>query len=189
MSEYQYYEFCKLHSPMSKETRQIMYSLSSRAKISSHNASYIYNYGDFRGDSKKLLLEHFDVYFYISKFGTITLCFKYDENDLDLENLNQYCIKNVIEIKKYGNNLILDLHVCPEEGGCSWLDADEILPELLPLYDEIKNNNYQLLDIITAINNDFNREESGLSNFIKNKNLTSAQQAYVDCVNLVNNQL
>lgn len=184
MSEYQYYEFCRLHSPMSKETRQIMHSLSSRANVGTHNASYIYNYGDFRGDSKKLLLEHFDVYFYISKFGTIKLCFKYNKNDLDLEKLNQYCIDNVIEIKKYGDNIILDLYVCPEEGGCGWLDADDILPDLLPLYDEIKNKDYQLLGIITAINNDFHGEEPRLLDFLKNKSLTEAQQAYVDCVNL-----
>ncbi|MBP9778476.1 MAG: hypothetical protein KBD25_04770 [Rickettsiaceae bacterium] len=186
MSEYQYYEFCKLHSPMSKETRQIMHSLSSRAKVGTHNASYIYNYGDFRGDSEKLLLEHFDVYFYINKFGTIKLCFKYNENDLDLEKLNQYRIEDVIDVKKYDANIILDLHICPEEGGCSWLDADDMLADLMPLYDEIKNNNYQLLDILTAINNDFHGKEPGLSDFIKNKSLTSAQQSYVDCVNLFN---
>jgi len=38
MSEYQYYEFCKISTPMSKATRELMYSLSSRANVGTHNA-------------------------------------------------------------------------------------------------------------------------------------------------------
>ena len=55
MSEYQYYEFCKIHAPLSSEARKEMQSLSSRAKISTHGAIYVYNYGDFRGNAKEPL--------------------------------------------------------------------------------------------------------------------------------------
>lgn len=62
MSEYQYYEFCSISKPLTREARMEMASLSSRAKVSTHGASYVYNYGDFKGDPKQLLLKHFDVF-------------------------------------------------------------------------------------------------------------------------------
>lgn len=81
MSEYQYYEFCKTHKPLSIYARNEMQALSSRAKITTHGASYEYNYGDFRGDPKALLLKHFDIFFYISNWGCIQLMFKYKTQD------------------------------------------------------------------------------------------------------------
>lgn len=50
MSEYQYYEFCSLHSPLSAAARKEMEALSSRTRVGTHNASYVYHYGDFRGN-------------------------------------------------------------------------------------------------------------------------------------------
>jgi hypothetical protein len=63
MSEYQYYEFCRITTPLSSEARKEMVSLSSRAQVSTHGASYVYNYGDFRGNPEQLVLKHFDVFF------------------------------------------------------------------------------------------------------------------------------
>ncbi len=47
MSEYQYYEFYRINTPLSAAARTEMISLSSRAKVGTHNASHVYNYGDF----------------------------------------------------------------------------------------------------------------------------------------------
>ena len=52
MSEYQYYEFCRLNKPISAPAREEMASLTSRARITTHGASFVYNYGNFRGDCK-----------------------------------------------------------------------------------------------------------------------------------------
>jgi hypothetical protein len=35
------------------------------------NPNHVYNYGDFRGKPKELLLKRFDVFFYISNFGMV----------------------------------------------------------------------------------------------------------------------
>ena len=40
MSEYQYYEFCQINKPLSQEARKEMASLSSRARISTHEVVY-----------------------------------------------------------------------------------------------------------------------------------------------------
>src|SRR5690348_13842640 len=110
MSEYQYYEFCKINTPLSTETRKEMYSLSSRAKVSTHGASYVYNYGDFRGNAEDLLLKHFDVFFYISNWGCIRLMFKYTTQEVDAGKLKKYCIKHIIDCKIQGSYVLLDIN-------------------------------------------------------------------------------
>ena len=87
MSEYQYHEFCSIHQPLSAAARKKMNSLSSRAQVGTHNASYVYNYSDFRGNPKQLLLKYFDVYFYIASWGTVQLMFKYLSTQVDLKKL------------------------------------------------------------------------------------------------------
>ena len=82
---------------MTSEERKEMAALSSRVQITSHGASYVYNYGDFRGDPKQLLLKYFDVFFYISNFGTLQLMFKYPVQQIAAEELDKYCIKHVID--------------------------------------------------------------------------------------------
>jgi hypothetical protein len=66
MSEYQYYEFCAIDQPLSDKQRKEISSLSSRAHVTSHKASFVYHYSDFRGDEKKLMEEHFDMMLYMA---------------------------------------------------------------------------------------------------------------------------
>ena len=137
MSEYQYYEFCKLNAPLTAEARKEMYSLSSRAKVSTHGASYVYNYGDFQGKPKELLFKYFDVFFYISNWGTIQLMFKYLEQQVDESALKKITIKHVIDCEKRNGHILLDISFSNEDG-FGWLEGEGMLADFLPLYDEIK---------------------------------------------------
>lgn len=64
-----------------------MRSLSSRAQVGTHSASYVYHDGDFRGIPEALLLKYFDIFFYISHWGTIRLMFKYPVQEIDITEL------------------------------------------------------------------------------------------------------
>jgi hypothetical protein len=185
MSEYQYYEFCRINQPLSKEARQKMHSLSSRAKVNSHSASYVYNYGDFRGKPKELLLNYFDVFFYISNFGTVQLIFKYTPKEINQDALKKYCIKHVIKVEQHDQNVLLDIYINNEEG-FGWTEGEGILPELLPLYSQIKNGNYQFLDLVTAVNEQFTGgDQNTLKNFLGKNNLISeAEQAFLECFDI-----
>ena len=55
MSEYQYYEFRAIDRPLTGRQKASVSALSSRAYVTSHAASFVYNYGDFRGDPEKLM--------------------------------------------------------------------------------------------------------------------------------------
>lgn len=154
MSEYQYYEFCSIYSPLTMETRKELESLSSRARVGTHGATYVYNYGDFRGNSKELLLKYFDIFFYISRFGIVQLMFKYLPEQVDFVELQKYLIKRVISCDQKDRYIILDVEINNEEG-FGWVEGDDILPHLLPLYEEIKNKNYQFLRLASAIKDEF----------------------------------
>jgi len=159
MSEYQYYEFCNTNKPMSVEVRQEMKSLSSRSKLTTHGASYVYNYGDFRGDPEALLIKYFDIYFYVSNWGTLQLMFKYKTNQVNLGNLKPYLIDNVVECKDVGEYTILILEINDEDGGWGWIEGEEMLGELLPLYEEIKMGNYNVLVLFAIINATYNQAD------------------------------
>jgi hypothetical protein len=180
MSEYQYYEFCSLHSPLSAAARKEMQSLSSRAKVGTHNASYVYHYGDFRGKAETLLLKHFDLFFYIANWGTIRLMFKYLIEQVNIEELRKYQIKHVISCKKQENYAVLDVHVQNEEG-FGWTEGEGLLSEFLPLYEEIKSKNYQFLELVKAINDELTgKKENALSLMFANAKLSSAQTVFLD---------
>ena len=181
MSEYQYYEFCSISKPLTKEARNEMASLSSRANVGTHNASYVYNYGDFRGNENSLLLKYFDVFFYISNFGTIRLMFKYNISQIDMNELKSYCMENTITCEQYDQDVLIDVNI-ENEDGFGWTEGEGLLPDLLPLYDEIKAKNYQFLRIVAAVNSDFSGEsENSLSTVLSESPLLSeAQQAFLE---------
>jgi hypothetical protein len=188
MSEYQYYEFCRIKKPLSPEARKEMTSLSSRTQISTHGVSYTYNYGDFRGDIKQLLLKYFDIFFYISNWGTVRLIFKYDAKNIDLKEIKKYLVKHVIDCEQHGQNILLDIDISNEEGG-GWTEGEGVLLDLLPLYTEIENKSYQFLQLVFAINDEFTGENTNALNEVvaKIKVLSPAQKAFlesigVDCI-------
>lgn len=185
MSEYQYYEFCRINTPLTLDARKEMASLSSRGHVGTHNASYVYNYVNFRGNNKQLLLKYFDVFFYISNYGTVNLVFKYPYQELNLTEINKYCIKHVISCEQYEQYVILDVSI-RREGGFGWIEGEEFLPELLPLYEEIKSNNYKFLLLVAAIHDEYNDEAKDCMTTIGNMELSSAQEAFLSTIGITN---
>lgn len=178
MSEYQYYEFCRLGTPLSSEARKEMHSLSSRANVTTHGASYVYNYGDFRGNSEQLVLKHFDAFFYIASWGTVELIFKYSNKDVNFKEFKKYCIEDVIDFEQHEQSILLKIQVSNEEG-FGWTEGEGILPDLLPLYDEIKNKNYQFLNLISILHDGFSGDESKIATKLKGKVFSSAQEEFL----------
>lgn len=178
MSEYQYYEFCKISSPLTQAARKEALSLSSCAKVSTHGASYVYHYGDFRGDPKMLLLKHFDFFFYIANWGSIQLMMKFPKEKVDVKEIKKYCIQGVISCSTHQKNIVLDIQLHDEEGFCGWIEGEGMLPMLLPLYDEIKSANYDILRLSGFIHDQFYGEDTETK--INLKKLTKAQQTLLN---------
>jgi hypothetical protein len=183
MSEYQYYEFCRISTPLSQEARREMSSLSSRAHIGTHGASYVYNYGDFRGDPEKLVLKYFDIFFYISNFGTVRLMFKYPVKKINFDEIKKYCLNDSVCAKMQDENILLEICINNEEG-FGWTEGEGLLVELIPLYDEIKSGNYQFLQLALAIHDELtDKTENAVSKQIAETQLLSeAQETFLECV-------
>ncbi len=181
MSEYQYYEFCSINKPLTSEARKEMHLLSSRANVGTHNASYVYNFGDFRGNSDKLLLKYFDVFFYISNFGTIRLTFKYNVSQINIDEIKKYCVEDVVEYEQYGQDILLDISL-QNEDGFGWTEGEGVLADLLPLYDEIKSKNYQFLRIVSAVNDEWTGtiDEALKALLSETKLFSQAQHAFLE---------
>jgi len=60
MSEYQYYEFQALDRPLTRDEQAYLRALSTRARITPTSFTNEYNWGDFKGDPRKLVARYFD---------------------------------------------------------------------------------------------------------------------------------
>lgn len=181
MSEYQYYEFCRINRPLSSEARQVMQSLSSRAQVTTHGAVYVYNYGDFRGNPKQLLLNYFDVFFYISNFGTVQLMFHYPKGQVDSDHLKKYAIEDSIACEVVKSSVLLTIDLTNEEG-FGWTEGEGLLPDLLPLYDEIKKGDDQFLRLVTAIHQEWMGKNQALDARLDGIKLSKAQAAFLGAI-------
>jgi hypothetical protein len=125
------------------------------------------------------------MYFFISVILAWLSMFKYPIKQVDIPALKKYCIKHVIEIEQHEQHVLLDICINSEESN-GWIEGEELLPGLLPLYDEIKHKNYQFLHLARVIQREFNGEESNAVNvaIAENNLLTEAQQAFLECVGI-----
>ncbi len=144
MSEYQYYEFQAIDRPLTVEEQAEIRKLSSRANVSPTQASFVYNYGDFRGQPKALLTQYFDVMFYIAKWGTWQFLFRLPLALVDPAWFQPYCIPYAIATSTTPEHLILDITI-QEEDGIGWVEGEGWLPRLLPLRDDLLRGDLRLL--------------------------------------------
>ena len=77
MSEYQYYEFRAIDTPLTESQKAEVSKLSSRAYVTSHSATFVYNYSDFPGNTEKLMATYFDSILYMANWGTRQLIFRF----------------------------------------------------------------------------------------------------------------
>ena len=72
------------------------------------------------------------------------------------------------------SHVVLDINFSNEDG-LDWIEGDGMLPDLLPLYDEIKARNYQFLRLVAGANN------AKANSSLKNNSglaLSQAQEAF-----------
>jgi hypothetical protein len=77
MSEYQYYEFRTVDRILTAKEQTQIKKLSSRVHLISTQATFVYSYGDFRGDPEQVLTDYFDIMFYIASWSSWRLMFRF----------------------------------------------------------------------------------------------------------------
>jgi hypothetical protein len=146
MSEYQYYEFQAIDQPLSSDARQEMQRLSSRVQLTATSASFVYNYGDFRGNPYRVLVKYFDAMLYITNWGTRQLMFRFPRAALDREVLEPYALAESFSITEEDNYLILDIESNDENGDSwEWVEGEGWLSGLVQLREDIMQGDLRAL--------------------------------------------
>jgi hypothetical protein len=146
MSEYQYYEFQALDKVLSPEARKEISQLSSRVQLSSGSASFVYNYGSFRGDPYQVLAKYFDAFLYITNWGTRQLMFRFPLNSIPAAIKAAYQFANGLEWTISGNYEILNIEFQDEDGeSWGWVEGEGLLSGIAPLRNDMLRGDYRPL--------------------------------------------
>ncbi len=70
MSEYQYYEFLAVDRPLTKNEQAQVRALSTRAEITATRFVNEYHFGDFHGDTTKMVEQFYDAHLYFANWGS-----------------------------------------------------------------------------------------------------------------------
>ncbi|MFG3604305.1 hypothetical protein [Micromonospora chersina] len=146
MSEYQYYEFTAVDRPLTDRERAALRSMSTRADITATSFLNTYEWGDFKGDPRKLMERYFDAHLYLANWGTRRLMLRLPKHLLDPAIVAQYCQGDSASAWTAGTHLIIDLHDEDEDGTDEWdLDGHGLLASIIPVRAGLAAGDQRLL--------------------------------------------
>ena len=145
MSEYQYYEFLALDRPLTAKQRAELRSISSRAEITATRFVNEYQWGDLKGDPRKMVERYFDAYLYLANWGTRQLMFRLPRGVLDAEAAGQYCCTDTASVIQTDSHLILSLHIDQEEADDYWDEPGGQLAAMVQARSELAAGDLRLL--------------------------------------------
>jgi hypothetical protein len=127
VSEYQYYEFLAIDRPLDAAEQAQMRSLSSRARISATSFVNEYHWGDFRGDPNRLVERYYDAHLYVANWGTHRFMLRLPGDLLDLDVVEDYCVREQVNAWAAGEFVVLDLTSADEAGEFGFDGDAEVL--------------------------------------------------------------
>ncbi|QES43599.1 hypothetical protein DEJ49_23765 [Streptomyces venezuelae] len=136
MSEYQYYEFQALDRPLSPEEQAQLRAISTRARITATRFTNTYEWGDLKGDPRRMTERYFDAHLYVTNWGTHRLMLRLPEQTLSLPTALPYCLGPHLDAWTTRTHILLDLTSEDEDG--DWVEgADDSLAALIGVRDEL----------------------------------------------------
>ena len=123
MSEFQYYEFLAIDRALDEQQLAEVRALSTRARITAACFTNEYEWGDFRGDPRKMMELYYDAHLYFANWGTRQLMLRLPRALISLETAEQYCIDPDVAAWASGEHLILAM--TSEEDEPEWDENSE----------------------------------------------------------------
>ena len=149
MSEYQYYEFKAVDRPLDRTAQEALRSISSRARITATSFTNHYEWGDFRGDPRKLVEQWFDLHLYLANWGARRLMLRLPARLLDQERLAPFLqAVDWVEVWMAGDNLIIDIYQDEEDAHEYVEDEPDRLATLAPLRDDLLSGDLRLFYLL-----------------------------------------
>ena len=154
MSEFQYYEFVAIDSPLSLASQKKLRAITSRATITATRLVNTYEWGDFKGDPHALVTRHFDAFLYYSNWGARHLMLRVPVAKLDTKLALQYCAPR--SVKSRSDSSVAAVAVNKTHLVFSWWsenddaqDREDVesseLGALTPLRNELMSGDYRAL--------------------------------------------
>jgi hypothetical protein len=188
MSEYQYYEFLAIDSPLDATQMAALRALSTRAEITSTRFTNVYHWGDFKGSPEKLMEQYFDAHVYVANWGTQILMLRLPKSVLNKETLAPpYCTNEGLRGWAKGEHQIIEWRregEPPDE----WVEGEGWMARLMPIREELERGDYRALYLgwlyAASLNDDLPEETieppvpAGLGK------LTAAQRSLVEFLDI-----
>jgi hypothetical protein len=117
-----------------------------RIRITSTSFVNTYQWGDFKGDPRRLVAECFDAFLYLANWGTRQLMIRLPRGSLDLGTAQRYCDSESASAWAVGDQVIIDLTDGDEEGEWDWDDDGEgRLASIIPARADLADGDLRLL--------------------------------------------
>jgi hypothetical protein len=123
MSEYQYYEFLAIDRPLDRRQMDELRRLSTRADITPTSFVNTYEWGDFKGDPRKLMWKYFDAFVYVANWGTHRLMLRLPRALIDVEAAAAYAAGDALSVEARGDQVVIEFWSDDEEG--DWEETGE----------------------------------------------------------------
>lgn len=150
MSEYQYYEFQAIDRSLAKAEQEMLRGLSTRARITATSFTNHYEWGDFKGDVKRLMESCFDLHLHFADWGTRRLMIRAPKGRVDRYGLGAFLDEvDWVTLWSKGEHTIID--ICRDEVEPDydvWDDGAGWLAALAPLRDEILSGDMRLFYLL-----------------------------------------
>jgi hypothetical protein len=132
MSEYQYYEFLAVDRALNERQLAELRALSTRARITPTSFVNTYEWGNFRGDPRRLIERYFDAFLYLANWNTRQLMIRLPKRLLEIETAATFCIAESATAWLTGEHVVVDLTSQIEEGDVDE-DGDDWLASIIPI--------------------------------------------------------
>ncbi|AUY50515.1 hypothetical protein [Streptomyces sp. CB01881] len=144
MSEYQYYEFLAIDRPLTREEQEELRSLSTRARITAASFTNEYQWGNFRGDPRRMVEQYYDAHLYLTNWGTHQVILRLPKGQLTLRALEPYFFDECVEAWTTKTHLVLDLR--SEDEGGDWEEgAEDSLGAIAGVRAELASGDHRAL--------------------------------------------
>lgn len=149
MSEYQYYEFQAIDRPLDRTAQEELRSISSRARITATSFTNHYEWGDLKGDPRKLVEQWFDLHLYLANWGSRRLMMRLPARLLDRGTLEPFlCEVDWVKVWASGDNLVVDIFPDEVEPQDDWDDGSGRLAALAPLRGDVLAGDLRLFYLL-----------------------------------------
>lgn len=159
MSEYQYFEFQAVDRPLTANEQAMLRGLSTRARITATSFTNHYEWGDFKGEPKRLMESCFDLHLYVANWGARRLMMRLPKRLVDRHSLGVFLSEvDWVTLWDKGESTVIDIRrdeVEPDDD--EWDDGTAWLAALSPLRADILAGDLRLYYLLwlSAVANDF----------------------------------